>query len=97
MLLNAQYLWEQKPVHIIPMGFYISFPCMHIAQPIVVLWFLKKWKRMVAVLLIYDVLLVAAILLLEWYYFVDLLGGVVVVAAAVLVMGYKSEFEATPT
>jgi len=97
MLLIAHYLWEQKPVHVIPMGFYISFPCMHIAQPIVVLWFLKKWKRMVAVLLIYDVLLVASILLLEWHYFVDLLGGVVVAAAAVLIMGHIPESEDTPT
>jgi hypothetical protein len=96
MILNPQYLWEQKPVHVIPTGYYISFPCMHVANPLVVLWYLRKWKRMVAVLLAYDVLLVAAILLLEWHYFVDILGGVAVAGVAVLVMGYASATDRSP-
>jgi hypothetical protein len=96
LLANAQYLWEQKPVIVIPTGFYIAFPCMHIAQPIVVLWFLRKWPRMVAILLAYDVLLVAAIILLEWHYFVDLLGGVAVAGTAVLVGGYEPAIKDVP-
>jgi hypothetical protein len=90
MLANARYLWQQKPVHSIPMAFYIAFPCMHIAQPLVVLWFLRKWKRIATLFVAYDVLLLAAILLLEWHYFVDLLGGVAVAAVTIFVMGRDS-------
>jgi PAP2 superfamily len=63
--------------------YFIAFLCMHIAQPLVVLWFLRKWKRIAGVLIIYDVLLIPAILLLEWHYFADLLGGAVVAIAAI--------------
>jgi hypothetical protein len=91
MVQNAKYIWEQNPVTVIPIGYYISFPCMHIAQPVVVLWFLRKWKRMVFVLCIYDILLVAAILLLRWHYFVDILGGVAVAIAALLIVKEPSE------
>lgn len=87
---NAQYLWEQKPVKTIPVGYYIGFPCMHIAQPLIVLWYLRKWKNMAAVLLTYDILLVVAILLLEWHFFVDILGGVAVAAVAVLTIQAKT-------
>lgn len=90
MLANARYLWQQKPVHSIPMAFYIAFPCMHIAQPLVVLWFIRKWKRIASLFVAYDVLLLAAILLLEWHYFVDLLGGVAVAAATIFVMSRDS-------
>jgi hypothetical protein len=92
LLMNAQYLWEQKPVQVIPIGYYIGFPCMHIAQPLIVLWYLRKWKNMVAVLLAYDVLLAAAILILEWHFFTDILGGIAVATAAVLFMGYGYEY-----
>jgi len=86
LLLKAKYLWEQNSVQAIPVGYYIGFPCMHIAQPLIVLWYLRKWKKMAVVLLTYDVLLIVAILLLEWHFFADILGGVAVAAVAVFVM-----------
>jgi hypothetical protein len=89
-LAQAKYIWEGNSVQQIPVGYYIAFPCMHIAQPLVVLWFLRRWKRIVSVLAIYDVFLVAAIILLEWHYLVDLLGGIVVAAAAVFFAEYAS-------
>jgi hypothetical protein len=91
LLANAQYLWEQRPVSIIPTGYYIGFPCMHIAQPVVVLSYLRKWKRMAAVLLAYDLLLVVAILMVEWHYLADIIGGVTVAAAALFVIGTGPE------
>lgn len=87
----ADYLWQRKPLHIIPSGYYISFPCMHIVQPLVVLWFLRGWKRVVTALLAYDVLLVAAILLLNWHYAVDIVGGVAVAAVAILLTIDRTE------
>lgn len=95
LLQNALYLWQQKPVRTVPMGFYIAFPCMHIAQPLIVLWFLRQWKRIVAVLVTYDLLLIAAIILLEWHYFADLLGGVAVAITAILLTARISQIRQT--
>jgi hypothetical protein len=82
LLANAAILWEHWPIRHISVDFFIAFPCMHIAQPMIVLWYLRRWPRITRLLLAYDVLLIAAILLLEWHYFVDLIGGAAVAAAA---------------
>lgn len=84
LLVNAEYLWAGRPVTAIPTGYYIAFPCMHIAQPLIVLWFLRQWRIMAAALAVYDAFLVMAIVLLEWHYMVDLLGGAAVAALALL-------------
>ena len=63
--------------------YYILFPCMHIALPLIVLWFVRKWRRMLAVLLVYDVVLCVAILLLEQHFLMDLIGGVLAAAVAI--------------
>jgi len=67
--------------------YYLAFPCTHVAQPLIVLWFLRRWKRMVAVLAVYDVFLVPAILMLEWHYFVDMLGGIAIAAVVIWFVG----------
>jgi hypothetical protein len=82
-LANCQGLWNHSRIRQISTDYYIAFPCMHIAQPMVVLWFLRRWRRMTAALATYDVLLVAAIVLLEWHYVVDILAGVVVAGLAI--------------
>ena len=63
--------------------YFIAFPCMHIVQPLIVMWFLRPWKKITYVLIVYDILLVPAILLLEWHYLADLIGGIFVAAAAI--------------
>jgi hypothetical protein len=83
LLAKAQLLWQHKPVSVIDTDFYIAFPCMHIAQPIIVLWFLRRWRRIAFCLLIYDIVLIPAILILEWHYVIDLLGGIVVAILAI--------------
>lgn len=93
-LHDAWYLWQQKPVRSVPMGFYVAFPCMHIAQPLIVMWFLRRWRRMVVVLAAYDVLLLAAIVLLQWHYFADLLGGVAVAVVAIALAARRFADEA---
>ena len=84
-LAKARLLWNHGGIDQIGTDFYVAFPCMHIAQPLVVLWFLRRWKRMMLCLVIYDVLLIPSILLLEWHYVVDLIGGVAVAALAIAV------------
>ncbi len=81
----AQARWNHQPLERMSFDYYIAFPCMHIAQPLVVLWFLWPWTRIRVALAIYDILLLAAILLLEWHYVVDILGGVIVAIAAIAV------------
>jgi hypothetical protein len=87
---NSQALWNHIGIRRISTDYYIAFPCMHITQPLVVLWFLRKWKRMAAALVIYDVFLVLAIILLEWHYIVDILAGVGVAAIAILIVDRPS-------
>ncbi len=87
LMVMAQALWNRAPRGRIGFDYFIGFPCMHIAQPLIVMWFLRRWKRMVLVLAAYDVLLLAAILFLEWHYVVDILGGMLVAAAAIALTG----------
>jgi hypothetical protein len=82
-LKAVQYLWGGNAVTEIPLGHYIAFPSLHFALPLIVLWFLRPWRRIVIVLAVYDVFLAVAIILLEWHYFVDLIGGIGVAALAI--------------
>jgi hypothetical protein len=68
-------LWNHVPIRRISTDYFIAFPCMHIAQPLIVAWFLRRWKRMLLVLFVYDAVLIVSILLLEWHYVVDIIGG----------------------
>lgn len=85
-IANSQALWRHVQVRHISTDYYIAFPCMHIAQPLVVMWFLRRWKRIVAVLAAYDMLLLVAIILLEWHYVVDIIAGVLVAGLAIAVV-----------
>jgi hypothetical protein len=73
-----------RPFNRVETDYFIAFPCMHIAQPLIVLWFLRKQRRIRMLLIAHDVLLVPAILLLEWHYYSDLLGGVLVAIVAIV-------------
>lgn len=86
-LLQASSLWAGKGIESVGLDYYVAFPSLHIAMPLVVAWFLRRWKRILPLLLALDLLLVASIVLLEWHYVVDLVGGVAVAALAILVVG----------
>lgn len=74
----------------LPLGteYYTAFPSMHIAQPLIMLWFLRRWRRIVAVLAVIDICLVGSILLLEWHYLIDIPGGVAVAIVAIFATEY---------
>jgi hypothetical protein len=82
-IAGAQALWNHEHLRRISFAYYIAFPCMHIVQPLIVMWFLWAWKRTRLVLAGYNVFLVAAIVLLEWHYVVDVLAGVVIAVVAI--------------
>ena len=85
-LINVKRIWEHRAISRISTDYYIAFPCMHVAQPLIVAWFLRHWKRVLAMLLAYDAIMVVAILLLEWHYAVDLIGGLLVAVLAILIV-----------
>lgn len=86
-IAGAQSLWNHQRLSRISFAYYIAFPCMHIVQPLIAMWFLRAWKRVVFVLAAYNVMLVVAIVLLEWHYVVDVLAGVVIAAFAIAATG----------
>jgi membrane-associated phospholipid phosphatase len=58
--------------------YYVGFPSLHTALPIIGLWFLRPWKKLARPLVFcYVVLLVPSIVLLEWHFLMDIAGGVV--------------------
>jgi hypothetical protein len=87
IIQHALTLWRHEPISRISTDYFVAFPCMHIVQPIVVMWFLRRWKRVVVVLAAYDLLLVAAILMLEQHYVIDILVGLPVAALAIAIGG----------
>jgi len=87
LIRHALALWNRVPIHRISTDYFIGFPCMHIAQPLIVMWFLRQWKRVAIVLGVYDILLIVSILFLEWHYLIDILGGVLVAGVAIAMTG----------
>lgn len=58
--------------------YYVGFPSLHTALPIVALWFLRPWKKLARPLVFcYVVLLLPSIVLLEWHFLMDIAGGFV--------------------
>lgn len=93
---RAESLWQHqlKPdvMHVSPEDYFISFPSLHVALPMIAFWFLRPWKRMARVFLFYFVvLLLPSILLLEWHYLIDFLGGLMTAALAIALSERISE------
>jgi PAP2 superfamily len=86
LLARARAVWQGAGISSIGTDYYIAFPCMHIAQPLIVMWFLRRWNRILVALTVVNLVMVAAILILEWHYLVDLMGGVLVATLSVLIV-----------
>lgn len=86
---KARLLWEHNRANEVETvnlaDYYIGFPSMHIAMPLIAIWFLRKWRRMALILLTFDGVMVVSIIALEWHYFVDLVGGAMVAALSIAV------------
>jgi hypothetical protein len=80
-----------KSLSTVNTDYFIAFPSLHIALPVIVLWFMRRWKRIVFFLVAYDIVLIPAILLLEWHYVIDLLGGIAVALIAILLNHFPDE------
>jgi hypothetical protein len=87
LIQHALALWQHQPIPRISTDYFIALPCMHVVQPLIVLWFLRRFKRMAVALAAYDLALVAAILMLEQHYVIDILVGLPVAALAIAIAG----------
>ncbi|HTZ95404.1 MAG TPA: phosphatase PAP2 family protein [Terriglobales bacterium] len=82
-IATAQGLWQHIPPPRIRFQYFVAFPCMHIAQPLIILWYLRRWRRICMTLAAYNLLLVVAIVGLEWHYVSDILGGILLAALVI--------------
>ncbi|HEY6372424.1 MAG TPA: phosphatase PAP2 family protein [Candidatus Sulfotelmatobacter sp.] len=87
LIRDALALWRHDPISRISTDYFIALPCMHIAQPMVVIWFLRRWRRIALALAIYDALLIAAVLMLEQHYVIDIIAGFLVAGLAIAING----------
>lgn len=85
LILHATALWKHALIARISADYFIGFPCMHLVQPFVVLWFLRPWRRLVVALACYDLLLLVAILMIEMHYAIDILAALPVAAIAIAI------------
>jgi len=76
------------------MDSYPAFPSLHLAQALVVLWFMRSYRRSWNVLLALNFFLLLAVVLLEWHYLVDVVGGVLVALTALWLSGEAFPFSA---
>jgi hypothetical protein len=65
------------------LGYFVSFPSMHVSQPFIVAWFLRRWRRVSLLIYGYCVLLALAIVVLQWHYLVDIFGGLAISMLAI--------------
>jgi hypothetical protein len=79
-------LSRHAPIGRIGFDYWIGFPSLHIAEPIIALWYLRKWKRIATLLVVFEIFLAPSILLLEQHYLVDLLGGIIMAVVAILIV-----------
>jgi PAP2 superfamily len=79
-------LQHHRPPSVLGMDYFIGFPCMHITEPLIALWFVRRWRGLAVAVTAFNIALIPSILLLEQHYAVDLLAGAVVAAVAVLMV-----------
>lgn len=72
--------------------YYIGFPSLHTALPIIGLWFIRPWKRLARPLsFLYVTLLLPAIILLGWHFLMDIAGGIATAFLAIFITHYISK------
>lgn len=76
----------QHKSRIVAGGYYIAFPSLHIALPMIAMWSQRHRTIMFWLLMWYSILIAIAIVLLEWHYIIDLFGGIAVATLALLML-----------
>jgi hypothetical protein len=87
----------QRPTTI-GFDYWIALPCMHLTQPLIILWFLRKWGRLFWMSVAYDFVVLASTIALEQHYLVDILAALPVAflaIAAVTSSSHETSFHTT--
>jgi PAP2 superfamily len=87
VLAALERIRSAAPISTISPSYFVALPSMHLAETLIALWFLRRWKRLSILIIVYDILLVPAILLLENHYLVDLIAAVPVAVLAIAISG----------
>jgi hypothetical protein len=87
-MLNS--MKDHQPPQVIGTDYFIGLPCLHVTQPLISIWFVRKWKPIAITLFLYCLVLIPSILLLEQHYVVDVIAGA---ALAVLAIAMVSNAE----
>lgn len=66
--------------------YFMAFPCMHLIQPLIVLWFLRERRALAWIVAGYTIVLAPCIVLLEEHYVIDLIASVPVAAIAIILV-----------
>jgi hypothetical protein len=82
-LVNATVLYHHAGWITPPRAYYVAFPSLHVAQPLIAAWFLRRWRAVCAMVSGYCILLVPAIVILQWHYVIDIIGGLAIAVLAV--------------
>jgi hypothetical protein len=72
-------------ISIIQQDYLIALPSLHMAQPLIALWFLRGRRVLAVLLAVYAAILAPTILLFEVHYLVDLIGGAAVAVLALAI------------
>ena len=94
-LAQLDHIWNHRSMAEFGIVYFIGLPSLHIAQPVIMLWYVRRWKRIAVVMAIFDVLLIPSIVLLEQHYVVDLLGGFAVGVLAIVMLRAPNEISVT--
>ena len=78
---------SQHKMRYLASGYYIAFPSLHIALPMITMWLMRRWRKVFWVLAVYNCIVVFAIVILEWHYAIDLVGGVAAGVLALAIVG----------
>jgi hypothetical protein len=79
---------SQHKMRYLASGYYIAFPSLHIALPVITMWLMRRWRKVFWILAVYNCIVVFAIVILEWHYAIDLVGGVAAGVLALAIMGW---------
>ena len=83
---NAAALYHRTAWSDPALGYFVAFPSVHVAQPFIAGWFLRRWKGASLLIFAYCALLVPAIVILRWHYFVDIVAGLGIAGLAIAIV-----------
>jgi hypothetical protein len=101
---QSTLLWLQGEItHELSSGkimptYYVGFPSMHVAQPLIAAWFLRKRRYFARIVVIYTIVLIPSIFLLEEHYFMDVIAAFPLATLSIwIIEGFPSLFRRSAT